>query len=354
MTDARTAQKDAGEPAISPDGHYLYYSQGRHAGARSSNTTRIRTASSSPSSAAISTRAASGPLVNRPGGSVTPRPSPDGKHARVHPPRRLGSQLFLQELDDRRGTPIFDKLDKDLQEAWTVHGVYPQYAWTPDSRHIVIWGQGKIWKVDVAARSARRSRSRARVRADDHERRAISGHGAPGPVSRPDAARRHRLARRLAGRVQRARPHLHPARSPAANRRGSPPMRSGADRSSSIPPGRPTAGDSCSRPGTTRPRPRATFDVASTARSATSSRRPGTTSRRRSHRTAAGSSYRKAGSDGSGPMHGAAEPGSTSSPVDGRSAPRLVRERRRRAAVRSHRHAPVLPRAARDSSCSRA
>ena len=47
--------------------------------------------------------------------------------------------------------PIFDRLDKDLQEAWAIHGLYPQYAWTPDGTAIVIWGQGKIWRVDVAA-----------------------------------------------------------------------------------------------------------------------------------------------------------------------------------------------------------
>jgi len=49
-------------------------------------------------------------------------------------------------------TPIFDRLDKDLQEAWAIHGVYPQYAWLPDGRSIVVWGEGKIWRVDVAAR----------------------------------------------------------------------------------------------------------------------------------------------------------------------------------------------------------
>lgn len=24
--------------------------------------------------------------------------------------------------------------------------VYPGFAWTPDNSHIVIWGQGKLWK----------------------------------------------------------------------------------------------------------------------------------------------------------------------------------------------------------------
>jgi imidazolonepropionase-like amidohydrolase len=36
-----------------------------------------------------------------------------------------------------------------------VHGLYPQYAWTPDGRSIVVWGEGKIWKVDAASGSGR-------------------------------------------------------------------------------------------------------------------------------------------------------------------------------------------------------
>ncbi len=32
-----------------------------------------------------------------------------------------------------------------------MHGLYPQYAWTPDGKSIVIWGEGKIWNVDVAS-----------------------------------------------------------------------------------------------------------------------------------------------------------------------------------------------------------
>ena len=36
--------------------------------------------------------------------------------------------------------------DKDLQEAWAIHGVYSQYAWLPDGRSIAIWAQGGFWR----------------------------------------------------------------------------------------------------------------------------------------------------------------------------------------------------------------
>src|SRR5262249_52300042 len=51
--------------------------------------------------------------------------------------------------------PLFDHVDKDLQEAWAIHGLYPQYGWTPDGKSIVIWGEGKIWRADVATGQGR-------------------------------------------------------------------------------------------------------------------------------------------------------------------------------------------------------
>ena len=41
-----------------------------------------------------------------------------------------------------------------MQEAWAIHGVYTQYDWTPDGNFIVIWGQGKIWRVDTTTGEA--------------------------------------------------------------------------------------------------------------------------------------------------------------------------------------------------------
>ncbi len=150
VTEKNGFQKDAGEPAISPDGRYLYYSKDITPGQtfeynkdpngtiyaiirRDLNTGRER------------------PFVNVQGGSVTPRPSPDGKWLAYIRRVRLGSQLFIRDLETGQDRSLFDRLDKDLQEAWAIHGLYPHYAWMPDSRSVVIWGQGKFWRVDVAS-----------------------------------------------------------------------------------------------------------------------------------------------------------------------------------------------------------
>ena len=73
-------------------------------------------------------------VATRPGGSITPRVSPDGKSLAFIRRVRLKCVLHVRDLDTGEEWPVFDRLDRDLQEAWSIHGVYPQYAWTPDGR----------------------------------------------------------------------------------------------------------------------------------------------------------------------------------------------------------------------------
>ena len=152
VTEKTSWQKDQGEPAVSPDGRYLYYSRDVTPGQNfeyDKNPYQTIYAVMERDLRTGKERR----LIGRPGGSVAPRPSPDG--ARVAFVRRVGTKsvLHVRDLATGEETPVFDRLDKDLQEAWAIHGVYPQYAWTPDGRSIVIWGEGKIWRVDVGARS---------------------------------------------------------------------------------------------------------------------------------------------------------------------------------------------------------
>ena len=101
VTEKNGFQKDAGEPAISPDGRYLYYSKDVTPGQqfeynkdpngtiyaiirRDLNTGRERTA------------------VSVQGGSVTPRVSPDGKSLAYVRRVRLGSQLYVRDLETGR------------------------------------------------------------------------------------------------------------------------------------------------------------------------------------------------------------------------------------------------------------
>jgi imidazolonepropionase-like amidohydrolase/Tol biopolymer transport system component len=146
-------QKDLGEPAFSPDGRYLYYSQDTTAGSsfeynKDSNgqiyqifRRDLRTEKTKP-------------FVSGPGGAVRPTPSPDGKYLAFVRRVRNQSTLFLKDLTSGIETPVWGGLERDLQEAWAIHGVYPAFSWMPGSKEIVVWAQGKIWRVDPFAKSA--------------------------------------------------------------------------------------------------------------------------------------------------------------------------------------------------------
>ena len=150
VTEKNGFQKDAGEPAISPDGRFLYYSKdvtpGQQFEYNKDPNGTIYAIIKRDLHTGRETRA-----VSIQGGSVTPRVSPDGKWLSYVRRVRTGSRLYVRDLASGRDRPVFDHLDKDLQEAWAIHGLYPQYAWTPDGSSIVIWGEGKLWKVDVAS-----------------------------------------------------------------------------------------------------------------------------------------------------------------------------------------------------------
>jgi imidazolonepropionase-like amidohydrolase/Tol biopolymer transport system component len=143
-------QKDNGEPDVSPDGRYLYYSKDVSPGL----TFEYNKDPNGTIYAVMRRDLVTGRerrAVSVQGGSVAPQVSPDGKTLAYLRRVRLRSALFLRDLESGRDRELFRNVDRDLQEAWAVNGVYPQYAWAPDGRSLVIWGEGKIWKVDAAS-----------------------------------------------------------------------------------------------------------------------------------------------------------------------------------------------------------
>lgn len=151
MTERRTPQKDTGEPAFSPDGRYLYFSDDATPG----NTFEY---SKDPNTQIYIIRRLDRetgeiePYVTGPGGSIRPTPSPDGRSLAFIRRVRYQSTLYVMDIESGRETPVFSGLDRDMQETWAIHGVYPAISWTPDNRSIVFWADGRIQRVDVASR----------------------------------------------------------------------------------------------------------------------------------------------------------------------------------------------------------
>ena len=150
VTEKVSFQKDAGEPALSPDGKFLYYSKD----VTPSPTFEYDKNPHAGIYAIIRRELATGrerSIVGGAGGAITPRVSPDGKWLAFIRRVDTGSQLFVRSLATGAERPIFAHLDKDQQEAWTIFGPYAQYAWLPDTKGLVVWGEGKIWRVDLPA-----------------------------------------------------------------------------------------------------------------------------------------------------------------------------------------------------------
>jgi len=68
---------------------------------------------------------------------VRPVPSPDGRQLAFVRRVRNQSTLFLKDLSTGVETPVWGHLERDMQESWSVQGVYPGFAWTPDSKKTI-------------------------------------------------------------------------------------------------------------------------------------------------------------------------------------------------------------------------
>ncbi|WP_392341474.1 amidohydrolase family protein [uncultured Shewanella sp.] len=148
LTERPNEQKDLGEPAYSPDGRYIYFSQDATPGKTfhySKDSVKgiykIKRYDTQTGDIEV--------LIEGTGGAIRPTPSPDGKTLAYI--KRDGFQSTLYSLDLKSGeeTKLYDKLDRDMQETWAIHGVYPTMSWTKDNKHIVFWAKGKINKLDV-------------------------------------------------------------------------------------------------------------------------------------------------------------------------------------------------------------
>ena len=148
LTKKPNEQKDVNEPVFSRDGKYLYYSQDATPG----ETFEYDKDSNKQIYVIKRLNLASGETENfvvGPGGACRPMPSPDDKTLAFV--RRIGAKTGLHLLDIESGKirMIYDRLERDMQEAWAIHGVYPNYAWMPDGQSIVLWAKGKIRRIYI-------------------------------------------------------------------------------------------------------------------------------------------------------------------------------------------------------------
>ncbi|HEU0099963.1 MAG TPA: amidohydrolase family protein [Allosphingosinicella sp.] len=140
-------QKELGEPIYAPDGKSIYFTRNVTPGAvfqyaQNSNTDLFDIERYDLDTGEVTT------IVSGAGGSVRPTPSPDGRTIAFVRRERARSKLYVKDLVSGEERKIYDALDQDVQETWAVTGVYPNMAWTPDSRSVVFWAGGKLRRVN--------------------------------------------------------------------------------------------------------------------------------------------------------------------------------------------------------------
>ncbi|WP_350288135.1 amidohydrolase family protein [uncultured Croceitalea sp.] len=148
LTKRKNDQQNLGEPCVSPDGKYVYYSEDVYPGGYfqynmdpNSQIYVIKRYDFETGKTIT--------ITGGPGGAIRPQLSRDGTKLAFVKRIRTKSVLFLHDLKTGEEWPIFDGLSKDQQEAWAIFGVYPNFNWTPDDKAIVFWSAGKIHKIDV-------------------------------------------------------------------------------------------------------------------------------------------------------------------------------------------------------------
>lgn len=146
-------QKELGEPTFAPDGKSIYFSRNITPGpifeyAQDSNTDLFNIERYELATGETSTAVAGA------GGAVRPQPSPDGKSIAFVRRERTRSGLYVKDLTSGVERRIYADLDPDMQETWAVVGIYPNLAWTPDSKSLVFWAGGKIRRVNADGSNA--------------------------------------------------------------------------------------------------------------------------------------------------------------------------------------------------------
>lgn len=153
LTKRKNDQQDAGEPVASPDGKYIYWSEDVTAGPNfqynkdpNAGIYAIKRLNRDNGQVTI--------VAGGAGGACRPQLSPDGKLMAFVRRDRLKSVLYLKNLDTEEEWPVYDNLSHDQQETWAIFGVYPNFAWTPDSKNLVFYAKGKIWNLDITSLNA--------------------------------------------------------------------------------------------------------------------------------------------------------------------------------------------------------
>ncbi len=147
-------QKNMAEPSFSIDGRYVFFSQDSTPG-RVWEYNKDSTGQIFVIKRLDRQTGEIDVFVDGPGGAILPTPSPDGKYlAFVKRTPAFTSAIYVKDLESGKERPVYEMLDRDLQETNGSEGNTPAIAWTPGGESIVFWAGGKIRRVEVDSKES--------------------------------------------------------------------------------------------------------------------------------------------------------------------------------------------------------
>ena len=141
-------QKNIADPAFSPDGKYLYYTQDVSPGS-TFDYNRDPLKSIFAITRYDMNTGEEERYISGTGGAVVPTPSPDGKQIAFIRRVKEKTGLFIKDIATGVESLLYLKLERDMQEGFGSEGYFPYFDWMPNSKSIVFWTGGKFHSLDV-------------------------------------------------------------------------------------------------------------------------------------------------------------------------------------------------------------
>jgi Tol biopolymer transport system component/imidazolonepropionase-like amidohydrolase len=140
-------QPDAADAAFSKDGRFIYFSarDARYKYDRNVNEGIWQIKRLDRRTGQVV------PIMGEFGGTAAPTLSPDGKSLAYVRRVRAKTRLEVLDLASGRTRVVAPEVQRDDQEGFAFHGVFPGFAWTPDGLSVVATTEGRIWRFETAS-----------------------------------------------------------------------------------------------------------------------------------------------------------------------------------------------------------
>ncbi|MEZ5308367.1 MAG: amidohydrolase family protein [Pyrinomonadaceae bacterium] len=147
----RRDQKNIADPAYSPDGRYVYFTQDISPGSNF-DYNRDPLKSIFAITRLDLEKGREERFIGGVGGAIVPTPSPDGKMIAFLRRIRNKTALFVKYLDSGAEKPIYTEMERDMQEGFGSEGYYAYFDWMPDSGSIMFWTGGKFHRIEIESK----------------------------------------------------------------------------------------------------------------------------------------------------------------------------------------------------------